>query len=344
MLIPKVTNASATTDFRPISCLNTLYKVVAKLIANRLQEILPRVISQSQSAFIPGRLLAENILLATDIVNGYNTAASTPRAMLKVDLRKAFDSIRWDFILATLRAIGIPHQLISLIEECLSTASFSISINGITEGFFQSTKGIRQGDPMSPYLFVLAMEGFSRLLGSRYRSGDIHYHPRTSELQISHLMFADDVMIFFDGSSNSLHGISECLSDFASWSGLHMNVAKTELFTSGLDQQESDAIACYGFTAGLLLIRYLGLPLMSRKLKISEYEPLLGNLTAKFRQWAVKSLSFAGRLQLLSSVIFGTINFWVPLSYYLRGASGKLTLSVAGFSGVEMLINKVLRR
>lgn len=91
-------------------------------------------------------------------------------------------------------------------------------------------------------------------------------------------MFADDVMVFF-GSSNSQHGISECLDDFASWSELHTNTAKTKLFTSGLDQSETTAISTYGFTSGHFPIRYLGLPLMSCKLKISEYAPLMTKIT-----------------------------------------------------------------
>lgn len=162
----------------------------------------------------------------------------------KVYLRKVFDCVRWDFIFASLRALAIPESFIGLISECLSTASFSVSVNGVTGGFFQSTKGIWQRDPLSPYLFVLAMEGLSRLLLSRYEAGII---------------------------GSSLHGISECLDDFASWSGLHMNPSKTELFTSGIDQTESAAIVSYGFPSGEFPVRYLGLPLMSRKLKISEY-------------------------------------------------------------------------
>lgn len=154
------------------------------------------------------------------------------------------------------------------------------------------------------------MEALSRLLHSRYQAGWISYHPKTAELQISHLMFADDVMIFFDGSCNSLHEISECLDDFASWSGLEMNKEKTELFTAGLDQQESFAISRLGFSSGSLPIRYLGLPLMSRKLKISEYTPLIAKISASFKMWATKTLSFAGRLQLLSTVISGMVNFW----------------------------------
>ena len=230
--------------------------------------------------------------------------------MLKVDLRKAFDCVRWDFILASLRALAIPESYIRLVSECLSTASFSVSINGALGGFFNNSKGIRQGDPMSPYLFVLAMECLSRLLASRFETGIIGYHPRTENVAISHLMFADDVMIFFDGSSNSLHGIAECLDDFASWSGLSMNATKTELFTAGLDQTESSALMGYGFPSGSFPIRYLGLPLMSRKLKISEYAPLMTKITKCFQAWSVKLLSFAGRLQLLKTVIFGIINLW----------------------------------
>ena len=214
--------------------------------------------------------------------------------MLKADLRKAFDSVRWDFVLAALRALNVPLQFIQWISKFICTPSFTISINGSAEGNFKCSRGLRQGDPLSPYLFVLAMEVFSKLLLSRFEAGYIHYHPRTAELKVTHLMFADDVMIFFDGGSSSLHGVNEALDDFASWSGLRINAAKTQLFKAGVNQIESNAMDSYGFTAGSLPIRYLGLPLISRKLKISEYEPLLDKLNSKFRSWTVRILSFAG--------------------------------------------------
>lgn len=319
ILIPKTTNASSTSDFCPISCLNTVYKVVSKLLSNRLKAVLPSVISQAQSAFLPGRLLAENVLLATDLVKGYSSSNSESKAMLKVDIKKAFDSIRWDFILGILKAIYVPDIFINWISQCISTASFSVSINGASGGFFNSTKGIRQGDPISPYLFVLAMEGLTRLLQSRYVSGSIGYHPRTSELKITHLMFADDVMIFFDGRGDSLHGITECLDDFASWSSLVMNRNKTELYHAGMDPSETSELAAYGFPTGTLPVRYLGFPLMSRKLRISEYEPLINKIISRFQSWAVKALSFAGRLQLIASVIYGTVNFWMSTLILPKG-------------------------
>ena len=163
------------------------------------------------------------------------------------------------------------------------------------------------------------MECLSRLLLSRYESGSIGFHPNTASLKISHLMFADDVMIFFDGNANSLHGISECLDDFASWSGLCMNTSKTELFTSGLDHTESTAIAAFEFPDGQFPIRYLGLPLMNRKLKISEYSPLITKLTLWFQSWSANYLSFAGRLQLLKIVIFGTVNLWISAFILPKG-------------------------
>ncbi|KAG7548232.1 Reverse transcriptase domain [Arabidopsis suecica] len=311
VLIPKITNASSLSEFRPISCLNTLYKVIAKLLTSRLQHLLNQVISPAQSAFLPGRLLAENVLLATNIVHGYNWKNIEPRGMLKVDLRKAFDSISWDFIISALRALSVPEKFINWIHQCISTPTFSVSVNGSLGGFFKSSKGLRQGDPLSPYLFVLAMEVFSSLLKSRFDAGYIHYHPKTADLSISHLMFADDVMVFFDGGSSSLHGICEVLDDFASWSGLQVNKDKTNLYLAGTDQSEELAFSRYGFPTSSLPVRYLGLPLMSRKLRIAEYEPLMEKLIKRFRSLAVKSLSFAGRVQLIASVITGLVNFWM---------------------------------
>lgn len=257
VLIPKFPTASRTTDFRPISCLNTMYKVISKLLASRLQGLLSQVISSSRSAFMPGRLRAEIVLLATEIVQGYNRRNIEPRAMLKVDIQKAFDSVNWSFILSALRALRIPEFFVGWISECITTPTFSVCLNGNSSGYFKSSKGLRQGDPLSPYLFVLAMEIFSRLIQSIFDQGYIHYHPKTSGMSISHLMFADDVMIFFDGSEASLHGINEVLDDFASWSGLHMNRNKTQLYLAGLSPLHTSAIARHGFPVQSLPIRFL---------------------------------------------------------------------------------------
>lgn len=331
VLIPKIPNASKTSDFRPISCLNTTYKVISKLLSDRLKGILNLAIGHSQSAFLPGRLLSENVLLATEIVHGYNTNSVDPSGMLKVDLRKAFDTISWDFVIASLRGINVPETFIAWISECISSASFSIFVNGHTGGYFRSTRGLRQGDPLSPYLFVLAMEVFSGLLRSRYNSGYIRYHPKTEDLGISHLMFADDVMVFFDGGSSSLHGITETLDDFAGWSGLAMNKEKTELFHAGLSQEETNELNVYSFSHGSLPIRYLGLPLMHKKLKISEYSPLLDKLNSRFNHWGIKSLSFAGRCLLIKTVITRNVIFWTSTFLLPKGCIKRIESLCSSF-------------
>lgn len=138
VLIPKIPNTSKTSEFWPISCLNTVNKVIAKLLATRLQKVLSLVISHSQSTFMPGRLLAKNMLLAIEIVHGYNWRNIEPREMLKVDLRKASDSVMWDFILFTLKALDFPNKFINWIEQCISTPIFYVSVNGILGGFFKN--------------------------------------------------------------------------------------------------------------------------------------------------------------------------------------------------------------
>lgn len=124
-------------------------------------------------------------------------------------------------------------------------------------------------------------------------------------------MFAYDVMVFFDGGSSCLHGIVEMLDDFASWSGLVTNFNKTQIYIASLNLVETATIANYGFTTGSLPVRYLGLPFMSRKIRVSEYEPLLDKNRCRFIGWTVKKLSYAGRLQLIASVITGTVIFWI---------------------------------
>ncbi|KAL0313711.1 UNVERIFIED_CONTAM: hypothetical protein Scaly_2908000 [Sesamum calycinum] len=153
-LIPKVRVPSLVSDFRPISCCNVLYKVITKIIVQRLRSVLDKMISPSQNAFVPGRSIGDNILLAQEIFSGYNRQGLPMRCALKVDLRKAYDTVEWDFLSAVLHLFGFPDIFIGWIEECVTTPMFSVCINGNPHGFFKGSRGLRQGDPMSPFLFV----------------------------------------------------------------------------------------------------------------------------------------------------------------------------------------------
>lgn len=131
-------------------------------------------------------------------------------------------------------------------------------------------------------------------------------------------------MIFSDGTENSVKCIAETLEDFALWSGLRMNKSKTELYTAGLNNGETLNISRLGFNMGSMPIWYLGLPLMYMKLRISDYRPLLDKISANFNCWSAKALSFAGRRQLISSVIYGSINFWTSAFILPKGCIRKI--------------------
>lgn len=310
-LIPKVLGAETLKDFRPISCCNILYKVISKVLANRLKVLLPELIEPNQCAFVKGRLLLENVLLATELVKNYHKDSIGPRSVLKLDISKAFDSVKWSFILDTLRAMNIPDQFVHWIHTCLSTAAFSVSVNGELEGFFPSTRGLRQGCALSPYLFFIAINVLSRLLNKAALAGKIGFHPTCSDVNLTYLSFVDDIMVFTNGDPASLRGIFAMLDEFAVISGLVINPAKSSIFMAGrISQAFKEEVNRLGIPVDTLPVRYLGLPLTTKSMSRADYEPLIDKIRSRFLSWSSRALSYAGRLQLINSVIVSITNFW----------------------------------
>ncbi|XP_050387335.1 uncharacterized protein LOC126803595 [Argentina anserina] len=157
VLIPKVPSPKMTGHFRPISLCNNSYKIVSKVLANRLKLILPSLIYENRNAFVPGRLIQDNILLAHEAYYylKLKREGRNHEFGLKLDMNKAYDKIERDFLEATLFHFGFDVRWIMLVMSCVRTVSFSIVLNGKPRSFFKSTRGLRQGDPLSPYIFLL---------------------------------------------------------------------------------------------------------------------------------------------------------------------------------------------
>ena len=310
-LVPKTTEAERMQDFRPIACCNVLYKVISKILAKRLKATLPLAIDQNQCAFVKDKLLLENVLLATELVKDYHKLSVTSRSAVKLDISKAFDTVKWSFVEATLREMNYPDLFVTWIMRCLETATFSVSVNGELEGFFPSSRGLRQGCSLSPYLYVIVSNVLSKLISRAVSAGTIGYHPACRELNLTHLSFADDIVVFTDGKPQSLTGTLEVFNEFATLSGLCINVSKSTVFAAGRGKQvlEEEA-AAVGLSVSALPIKYLGLPLTTKIMSRSDYEPLLAKIRNRMLSWTSKALSFAGRLQLIQSVIASITNFW----------------------------------
>jgi hypothetical protein len=197
-LIPNKNNPSSPSDYRPISLCNVTLKIITKTIANRLKLILPTIISPNQSAFVPGRLITDNILVAYEAFHHFKHSASKKGYMgVKTDMAKAYDRVEWNFLQSTLEAMGFPHNITDTIMDCVSNVSFSILINGKPSNPFTPQRGLRQGDPLSPYLFILCANVLSGLITRAQQDEKLHgIKIAHSAPAISHLFFADDSLFF----------------------------------------------------------------------------------------------------------------------------------------------------
>ncbi|KAJ9535674.1 hypothetical protein OSB04_un001171 [Centaurea solstitialis] len=312
-MIPKVPNASRISDFRPISCCTVLYKIISKIISDRIKPYLTHIVDSTQSAFIPGRRIADNILMAHELVAGYQRDTGQPRCAFKIDLRKAYDTVDWKYMSVMLHGFGFHPVLCNWISEMLHTSSFSIALNGDTFGFFKGARGLRQGDPISPYLFTLVMEGFSMILKQCIQeASSFSFHQGCEEMNITHLCFADDLFVFTGGDLASVDVLKRALETFKVKSGLEPNLAKSEIFFCNVTPDVKAAILhSLPLQTGTFPIRYLGVPLSPTCLQVSDFNPLIDKVKLRIHNWKAKFLSFGGRKQLIQSVLHSMQLYWM---------------------------------
>ncbi|XP_043697089.1 uncharacterized protein LOC122647851, partial [Telopea speciosissima] len=210
--------------------------------------------------------------------------------------------------------MGFTGKFLGWVKACVTTPMFSVLINGSPTGYFKGDRGIRQGDPLSPYLFTIPMEAFSGIIRRLEVDGQIKLLPRCKALHLSHLIFADDLMIFVKANCESVLASLGGLDEFAGLSGLHLNRSKSSIIVGGLTQTSSMELSeLMGFSETTLPIRYLGVPLVSGRLSLKDCSPILDLVRRKLEGWKARFLSYAGRLQLISSVLQGCYIYWAGI-------------------------------
>ncbi|GJZ99827.1 putative RNA-directed DNA polymerase, eukaryota, reverse transcriptase zinc-binding domain protein [Tanacetum coccineum] len=260
-LIPKIPCAKFVSDFRPISLIRCQYKIIGKIIVNRLSILIESCVSPAQSAFIKGRNILDGPLILSEVLAWYQKRKKGI-IVFKVDFEKAFDSLRWDFLDLILEKFDFGLKWRSWIKGCLQNGRSSILVNGSPTDEFELFRGLRQGDPMSPFLFILAMEGLHSLMCKAETIGLFKgVSIGNNNLCISHLMYADDVIIFGDWSLVNANNLISILRCFYLILGLKINVQKSNVFGVGVTDAEVSHMAhIIGCEAAKFLFKYLGIP------------------------------------------------------------------------------------
>ncbi|VFQ92890.1 unnamed protein product [Cuscuta campestris] len=208
-LIPKKDCPKSFDDYRPISLSTFMSKFNTKILACRLKTILPKIISK-KAAFQKGKCMSDHILLAMEALHNLNRKTFGGNIILKIDMAKAFDTLRWDYLEAVLLEFGFGTKAASLLMANLKGSMLSVLINRQPAGYFPMTRGVKQGDPLSPLLFIIVSEGLSRLLNRSMEESHIHHYNMGSVKFIGHLTYADDIMIFTKGDSVNYSSSRSC--------------------------------------------------------------------------------------------------------------------------------------
>ncbi|XP_050222721.1 uncharacterized protein LOC126672813 [Mercurialis annua] len=288
-LIPKVSNVERMCDFRPISLCNVIYKIISKTLANRLRRVIGRVIDCSQNAFIPGRQIIDSALIGFECVHVIkkSTRKVNGPLALKLDMSKAYERVEWKFIEAMMLKLGFNGGWVEKVMRCVSSVRFSFLINGVVKGACIPSRGLRQGDPLSPYLFLICAQGLSSIINNRVNAGLIQGVEFGDNCKVSHIFFADDSFLFARANVQECGEIRRILEMYSKGSGQIINLDKSALsFGKGVSTEarkqvqdilQVPIVPCHE--------KYLGLPSTVGRNKGESFKTIKEKIWKKLQSW-----------------------------------------------------------
>jgi hypothetical protein len=307
VLLPKKDDPELLKDFWPISLCNMIYKIVSKCLVNTLRPLLQDIIEPTQSAFVPGRMIMDNALIVFECLHAIRSGnnACKKYGAYKLDLSKAYDHVDWGFLEGILRRLRFQSKWVQWVMECVTTVRYPVRFNNAPLESFKPSRGLRQGDPLSPYLFLFVADGLSKLLQHEVRQGGLHeLHICRRAPGISHLLFADDTLLFFEASEDQAVLINKVLHRYEEGMGQLINPSKCSvMFGSACPEENQEKVkAVLQVRITAQEEKYLGLPTLEGRMSKERFKSMKERLSKKFSSWAERYMSGGAKEVMIKSV------------------------------------------
>lgn len=303
-LILKVKDANTIKQFRPICLLNVSFKLLTRILTIRLTKVAEKVISPSQTAFIPGRYILDGAVILHEVLHELKSSHQSG-IILKLDFEKAYDKVRWSFLFDVLQRKGFDDKWIGWIKQATTNGRVAINFNGSSEEFFKTHKGLRQGDPLSLLLFNLVADALAIMLDLAKEAGHLEgLVPHLFPGGLTHLQYADDTILFMANSQESVLTTKFLLYCYEEMSGMKINYQKSEVIVVGADEGEAQRVAdIFNCKLGKLPIGYLGVPISDGRLSAAELGIPSEKIEKRLATWKCGHLSQGGRAILINSCL-----------------------------------------
>lgn len=301
VLIPKKSNPTRLTDYRPISLTHSFSKIISKLLANRLAPELDHLISVNQTAFIKRRVIHDNFVYVQETIKKLHKE-KTSALFIKLDISKAFDTVNWPYLIDIMTFLGFGQRWRDWIAMLWCTASSAFLVNGEPGRRILHCKGVRQGDPLSPMIFLLAMEPLHRLFRKAQEQNLLQkINSSCDSFRVS--LYADDAAVFIRPSYLDIK-VADCiLSIFQEASGLVTNFDKTEYYPIRCSDQDMMLLLNQNLNLAQFPCTYLGLPLHLRKPTRAMLQPVVQKIGDRLPGWKRRFLTYPGRELLVKTVL-----------------------------------------
>eukprot|EP00253_Pinus_taeda_P031968 PITA_31968 len=333
-LIPKETNPRSFDRYRPVSLCNSSYKIVAKLLANRIKPLLQKLISPAQGGFVKGRQILDNVIQIQEALHS-SYARKEQGMIIKLDMSNAFDRVNRSFLFRVLEAFGFCQDFINIIKAYIDNVWIAPLVNGRPTEFFSASRGLRQGCPLSPFLYILMADSLSKKLSQEQQRGTIPGIRIVQDIpSVNHALFVDDALLLGGASLRMAKAFKTTLQKFCSATGALISERKSAVYAWNTDQQTIDRIASeLGFKgyAEWDKIKYLGLPLTMGSNRNNLWEEVISKFNKKIAAWGGVWLSSGGKLTLIRSVLSALPTFQASLLLAPRQIADQITCLIRNF-------------